>query len=58
MSRASIPEQCPDTGTCHHACTIGCWRVTHAGPLSIAKFPGNRWPDHIKAEYADTDGSL
>lgn len=49
---------CPDTGTCHHGCSFGCWRVENAAPLSIAKFPDDRWPDDIKRDWTDNDGSL
>lgn len=51
-------RECPDRGTCHHGCTVGCWRVANAAPLSIAKFPDNRWPDEVVAEHAENDGSL
>lgn len=51
---------CPDSGTCHHGCQIQCWRVQTCSPLSIAKFPKDRWPDDVRiahgAEpYPETD---
>jgi hypothetical protein len=34
---------CPDDGVCHHVCETGCFRVSHAEPLS-GVFPDDRWP--------------
>lgn len=51
-------RRCPDSGACHHGCTVGCWRVANAGPLSIAQYPDDLWPDEVKAAYAENDGSL
>jgi hypothetical protein len=41
---------CPDGGKCHHNCgpEESCWRVNHAGPLSIAKYPNDDWPEEVK----------
>ena len=41
-----VYEQCPDKGTCHHACILGtgaCFRVLHAGPLS-GRYEDDKWP--------------
>jgi hypothetical protein len=51
------PDACPDGGTCHHGCTVGCFRVQTCGPLS-GVFPGDRWPADVVATQADNDGSL
>ena len=51
-------KECPDTGTCHHRCSVGCFRVEYCGPLSIANFPDDRWPDEIKARFTPSDGML
>ncbi|GAA1281742.1 hypothetical protein [Saccharothrix xinjiangensis] len=45
-------RRCPDDGRCHHGCNVGCFRVAAAGPLS-GVFPGDRWPDQVRAEHAD-----
>lgn len=45
---AQAAGECPDTGACHHDCERGsCFRVRCAGPLSIAKYPGDRWPADV-----------
>ena len=44
-----VYEQCPDKGTCHHACILGtgaCFRVLHAGPLS-GRYEDDKWPADI-----------
>jgi hypothetical protein len=43
-----IGRECPDTGTCHHACPIEavCWRTRHAGPLS-GVYPNDQWPGEL-----------
>lgn len=62
--RESEPNLCPDGGTCHHLCPLGvdpqghltglpCFRVVTCGPLSIAKFPGDRWPDDLRAVHIE-----
>jgi hypothetical protein len=44
---------CPDDGACHHQCDPGsCFRVHHAGPLTVAGF-GDTWPQEIKDTYRD-----
>lgn len=48
-------RQCPDSGTCHHECTVGCWRVANAGPLS---FYGEDWPAEVVAEFGENDGHI
>lgn len=36
LATTGVPAACPDGGTCHHACpTADCFRVAHAGPLSV-----------------------
>lgn len=54
----STHDACPDTGTCHHACPttdgrhgVPCFRVLTCAPLSIAGFPGDRWPDAVRQEH-------
>lgn len=54
----SSPDACPDGGTCHHACPtqdarhgVPCFRVLTCGPLSAARFPGDRWPDAVRQEH-------
>lgn len=41
----------PDGGRCWHNCgeDCSCWRVNNAAPLSAAKYPGDDWPDDVKA---------
>jgi hypothetical protein len=47
-------QVCPDGGTCHHQCEpSACFRVRNCGPLSVANYPGNRWPDDVQAQHAD-----
>ena len=41
--RVDRSRLCPDKGTCHHDCTMHCWRALNCGPLSNI-FPGDRWP--------------
>lgn len=52
-------EGCPDSGTCHHRCLTGCWRVAYAEPLSIVGYPQDRWPGDVRRQYANVvqDGS-
>lgn len=50
-------RECPDEGFCHHGCTVGCWRVANAGPLS-GVYPDNEWPDEVQDTHRDNDGSL
>lgn len=57
--RESTPEACPDGGTCHHRCQgvesgkgMPCFRVLCCGPLSIAKYPRDRWPVDVKVAHA------
>lgn len=38
-----MSRHCPDDGTCHHSCDVGCWRVRNAGPLS-GVYRGDEWP--------------
>jgi hypothetical protein len=49
--------RCPDGATCHHGCSRGCFRVRYAGPLT-GVYPGDDWPDEIKAAHPETDGAL
>jgi hypothetical protein len=49
-SGCEVPPRrtCPDEGYCHHWCGLGgCFRVAHAGPLSIAAYPGDDWPEAV-----------
>lgn len=48
----AAPVSCPDGGGCGHECLKVCWRVSNAGPLSIAKYPGDRWPLEVLREHA------
>lgn len=41
-------KRCPDSGTCHHRCVGGCFRVENAGPLSIAGYKNDEWPEIVK----------
>lgn len=52
-SRAAFRSggDCPDGGACHHGCTMICWRVSNAEPLSGAGY-GAHWPAEIQAEHA------
>lgn len=50
-------RDCPDDGTCHHYCTVGCWRVMHAEPLSAAGW-GDQWPEEIRRANEQSDGVL
>lgn len=49
----SIPDRCPDSGSCHHECPEGgaCFRVLTCGPLSIAGYPHDEWPEAIVEEH-------
>lgn len=55
---ARFRPSCPDSGACHHNCPNGglpCFRVMHCAPLSIAKYPGDAWPDEMKSDHALAD---
>jgi hypothetical protein len=51
----SVRIMCPDGGTCHHGCAERdgrCFRVQTCEPLSIAGFPGDEWPESVRALHA------
>jgi hypothetical protein len=51
---------CPDGGTCHHKCALGCWRVDVCGPLS-GVYPDDAWPESVTSvnpPYQQTGGTL
>lgn len=45
-----MKKKCPDDGTCHHQCEIGCFRVEKCGPLSNV-YPNDEWPDDVKVSH-------
>lgn len=51
-------RKCPDDGTCHHGCLVGCWRVQTCCPLS-GVFPDDEWPPGVLAanEVVTLDGT-
>lgn len=51
----SDKERCPDGGRCHHLCAEACFRVLCCGPLSAAKYPGDTWPEDVRAEHRAAD---
>lgn len=46
---------CPDGGTCHHACEGACWRVRTCSPLS-GVYHEDSWPLEVVAEHGAGDG--
>lgn len=51
------PRSCPDGGTCHHECTVGCWRIIHTGPLS-GVYAGDAWPLDVVLGNSPSDGHM
>lgn len=58
MGLATEPGLCPDTGTCHHECVGGCFRVMCCAPLSAAHFPDDKWPAGCVEVYGDPEGFI
>lgn len=57
----SVAERCPDTGACHHDCDgtpaegLPCFRVLTCGPLGIAKYPRDEWPDDVLVRHQQAE---
>ncbi len=49
--------RCPDGGTCHHDCTVNCFRVLCCAPLS-GEFPQDKWPDKVVQAHHGLCGAV